>query len=260
MSTEDELRRQLRKTYGDPGSTDPGSIDAPGPTGSDDWAAVEVAGAQRARRTRVLVGAVAAVTVLVLGVGLVVAVGHRAGDTSLTDVAGPAGETTVGSAASTGSTDPGGAGSIVAGPTTTAGGVIPSITDPSAPSTATTRPSGPPPPTVATTTTTNAAGQVDCGTRYLASGWPTTTVPYPGFADCIQQAFASGTSAIYVERAQTDGEGGHIEITTYEVVGARLVRRTVDSTGAQPPGGVVVSTCTGLTHDSQVVVASGCHA
>ena len=143
---------------------------------------------------------------------------------------------------------------------TTAGGVIPSITDPSAPSTATTQPSGPPPPPVATTTTTNGAGQIDCGTRYLASGWPTTTVPYPGFADCIQQAFASGTSAIYVERAQTDGEGGHIEITTYEVVGARLVRRTVDSTGAQPPGGVVVSTCTGLTHDSQVVVASGCHA
>ena len=255
MSTEDELRRQLRDTYGDPASSG-----ADGAAADDDWAAVEAVGAQRARRTRVLVGAVAAVAALVLVVGGVALVGHRSSDSSLTDVAGPAGETTVAStAASTESTDPGATDSSVTGPTSTASEVAPSITDPSVPSTATTRPTGPPPPTVATTTTTNGAGQVDCGTRYLASGWPTTTVPYPGFADCIQQAFASGTAAIYVERAQTDGEGGHIEITTYEVVGVRQVRRTVDSTGAQPPGGVVVSTCTGMGHDSQVVVASGCH-
>ena len=54
-------------------------------------------------------------------------------------------------------------------------------------------------------------------------------------------------------------QGGHIEITTYEVIGVRQVRRTVDATGAQPPGGVTVSVCSGLASgpDGQLA-ASGC--
>jgi len=112
-----------------------------------------------------------------------------------------------------------------------------------------------------TTTTTTPAGLVDCGTASLASGWPTTIAQSPTLAQCILGAFATGTPAIYRERAQTDGNGGHIEITIYQVTGPHQVRRTVDATGAQPPGGTTVSVCTGLVAgpDSQLA-ASGCVA
>jgi len=60
-------------------------------------------------------------------------------------------------------------------------------------------------------------------------------------------------------RAQTDGEGGHIEITTYQVIGVQQVRQTVDATGAQPPGGITVSVCTGLASSfATIVTTSGC--
>jgi hypothetical protein len=97
--------------------------------------------------------------------------------------------------------------------------------------------------------TTLPSGEVDCGTLYLASGWPTTTAPWPSAFDCILDAFSTGTPARFVERAQTDGEGGHIRVTTYTVIGVEEVQRVVDSTGALPPGDITTTVCTGLPHE-----------
>ena len=97
-----------------------------------------------------------------------------------------------------------------------------------------------------------------CGTIRYASGWPTTTAPYPGLYDCILNAFSAGTPASVAERYQTDGLGGHIEIRFYEVTGVGQVRVTVDATGAQPPGGVTVSNCTSLSTPGFGLVADGC--
>lgn len=106
-----------------------------------------------------------------------------------------------------------------------------------------------PPPSLPTPT---------CGTFRYASGWPTTTAPYPGQYDCILDAFAVGTPASVAERLQTDGFGGHIEIRFYEVTGVGRVRVTVDATGAQPPGGVTVRDCTSLTTPGFGLVVDGC--
>jgi hypothetical protein len=94
------------------------------------------------------------------------------------------------------------------------------------------------------------SGELDCGTLYLASGWPTTAAVSPYAFDCILDAFSTGTPARFVERAQTDGEGGHIRITTYSVIGVEEVQRVVDSTGALPPGDITTTVCTGLSHDT----------
>ena len=84
-------------------------------------------------------------------------------------------------------------------------------------------------------------------------------LPSPTLQQCILSAFAAGTPAIYRERAQTDGQGGHIQITSYEVIGVHQVRRTVDATGAQPLGAITVSVCTGLASGSDgQLAASGC--
>ena len=58
--------------------------------------------------------------------------------------------------------------------------------------------------------------------------------------------------------AATDNDGGHNHVTTYEVLGHDQVIVTVDNTGAQPPGGITKSTCTGLTAMSDAVTPTGC--
>ncbi len=251
MNPEDELRRRLRDEIGDPEAS------APSPAGAPGWAAVEAAGDRRARRHRQVLGAGAAVVLVVVVGAALVAAGHRSAQTSLTSrgtaSTGEGGSTTSGpgtsgSAPSTGlPTTP--SASMPAGPAPTTGPGQP----------VTTLGPGPGPTVAPTTASTNPAGQIDCGTAYLASGWPTTFLPSPTLQQCILSAFAAGTPAIYRERAQTDGQGGHIKITIYEVIGVHQVRRTVDATGAQPPGAVTVSVCTGLAsgQDGQLA-ASGC--
>ncbi len=249
MSTEDELRRRLRDEIGDPGSAEPAGPGAPG------WEAIEAAGARRDQRRRRLLGAAAAVVLVVaVGTGVVLA-GHRSDQTSLTSAGTSAGDVgrsttsgpgTTGEAPSTGGpvTTP-----TTSGPATTAGSGHPvttlgPVTEPTA---------------APTTASTDQSGRIDCGTAYLASGWPTTVLPSPQLQQCILAAFAAGTPAIYRERAQTDGAGGHIQVTTYEVTGVHQVRRTVDATSAQPPGGITVSTCTGLAAGSDgQLTATGC--
>ena len=244
MSAEDDLHRQLIEEFGDPEAS------GPGPAG--DWSSIERQGAARARRRRLVGGAAAVVVVLAVAVAAVALAGHRSTTTSLASRGtGPT------------SSQPG---TTVPGTTVT---LVPPPPRPCPPAWSPPARSDRPPPwgrprrcrRPATTTVTTPSGQIDCGTAYLASGWPTTIVPSPTLAQCILDAFAAGTPAIYRERAQTDGNGGHIKITTYEVTGRYQVRRTVDATGAQPPGGITVSVCTGLAAgpDSQLV-ASGCVA
>jgi hypothetical protein len=238
MNAEDHLHQQLIEEFGDPQAS------GPGPAG--DWTSIERQGAARTRRRRLAGAAAAAVVVLAVGAAAVALGGHRSTTTSLASRGtGPT------------SSQPGTTVTLV--PTTAIAPATVVTTTPVGPVT-TLGPSTSVPPT-ATTTVTTPGGQIDCGTAYLASGWPTTIAPSPTLAQCILDAFAAGTPAIYRERAQTDGNGGHIEITTYQVTGRQKVWRTVDATGAQPPGGVTVSACTGLAAgpDSQLV-ASGCVA
>lgn len=121
-----------------------------------------------------------------------------------------------------------------------------------------------PPPTVPLEPSTiPATGQdpvlLDCGTIDRASGWPTTFAPNPEPFQCLQRSFDAGTPARMVDREQTDGEGGAILITTYDVLGAGRVRVTVDAReAADRPQGVTVSECTGLTTQMITVITSGC--
>jgi hypothetical protein len=108
--------------------------------------------------------------------------------------------------------------------------------------------------TSASTSTTFAPGEINCGIDYLASGWPTTTAPTPATFTCILDAFAAGSSAQFIEREQTDGNGGHIRVTTFQIIGVRSVKVTVDSTGAQPRGGVTVESCGALTAPAGAIV------
>ncbi|MFM7069773.1 MAG: hypothetical protein ACKOYM_09985 [Actinomycetes bacterium] len=98
----------------------------------------------------------------------------------------------------------------------------------------------------------------DCGTISYASGWPTTTLFVVTKFDCITSAFATGTDAHLIERRQTDGYGGHIAVTTYQVTGVQQVRVTVDNTNALPAGEVTTSICTGLVALSASLQVSDC--
>jgi hypothetical protein len=255
MNPEDELHDRLHRELGDPASTEPAGL--AGAAGASDagWAAIEEASERRQRRDRRLV-LVATATAAVVVVALALVLAAHTDHSSSTALRTGSGQTTMNPGSSTSS-----GASITSVPTS--GGVSPLTQTQFVPTTEPATTVGPTQTTTAPTTTssTTPAGQIDCGTAYLASGWPTTILPSPTLQQCILSAFSAGTSAIYRERAQTDGEGGHIQITTYEVIGVRQVRRTIDATGAQPPGGVTTSTCSGLASgpDGQVV-ASGCVA
>ncbi len=243
MNPEDELRDRLRQELGDPVKTDPTGANDPG------WAAIEEAGDRRRRRDRRLVlAATAAAAVVVAALVLV----GRTDRTSTTALRTGSGGTTVVPGSST-------VGSATSATPSTGTEVPTTSTVPVTTLAPITVPATAPTTVPATTASTTPAGQIDCGTAYLASGWPTTILPSPALQQCILSAFAAGRPAIYRERAQTDGQGGHIKITTYEVIGVHQVRRTVDATGAQPPGAVTVSVCTGLAsgQDGQLA-ASGC--
>jgi hypothetical protein len=86
---------------------------------------------------------------------------------------------------------------------------------------------------------------MSCGDRTLTAGWPTTTAPVPGDKACILDAFNSGAPAYYIERTAAPDDR-HLRVTTYEVLGLRTARMTVDDTAAQPPGGTTTTTCTRL--------------
>ena len=107
--------------------------------------------------------------------------------------------------------------------------------------------------------TTSAEG-VSCGTDYLASGWPTTTVAGPAYAACIFHAFATGRHATYREVAQTDGHGGHDEVTTYQVVGIHEILVTVDAAKALHPGPIRERKCTVLVAGIHGLSARRCMA
>ncbi len=250
MNPEDELHDRLHQELGDPASTGP-----TGPAGASDsgWAAIEEASERRRQRDRRLVlVATATAAVVVVALGLVLAA--HTDRSSSTALRTGSGRTTVVPGSSSTS-----AGASTSTPPTS-GGVSPLTQTQYVPTTEPTTTVGPTQTATApTTSSTTPAGQIDCGTAYLASGWPTTILPSPTLQQCLLSAFAAGTPAIYRERAQTDGEGGHIKVTTYEVIGVHQARRTVDATGAQPPGGITVSVCSGLASgpDGQLT-ASGC--
>jgi hypothetical protein len=120
-----------------------------------------------------------------------------------------------------------------------------------------------PPPPVTEAPTIPATDQdptlIDCGIIYRASGWPTTFMVSTSYFDCLGDAFESGTPARLVDRAQTDGMGGAILITTYDVLGPGQVRVTVDATAAADrPQVVTVSMCTGLEIASYQIEVRGC--
>jgi hypothetical protein len=120
-----------------------------------------------------------------------------------------------------------------------------------------------PPPVVTEPPTIPASGQdpafIDCGIIYRASGWPTTFVPNIDAFTCLQTAFDADTPARLVDREQTDGEGGAILVTTYDVLGPGRVRVTVDAReAADRPQRITVSECTGLVAVPIVVTPSGC--
>jgi hypothetical protein len=246
VNPEDRLHSELHRELGDPDLIGSRSDDAVSVEAG--WAAVQERKVARdVHRRRVLAGVSALGAILVLGIGAL-----------LTTLSGPASVTTA-----AGTTSSSASGSTAGASTTTTGhphGSTPGAptTSTSTPDTATTIPASTTGST-GTTGTTTTGNPYDCGTAYLASGWPTTMAQSPVMQQCILDHFASGQPAVYAERAQTDGEGGHIEITTYDVIGVHRVRRTVDARGAQPPGGITVSVCTGLSGNlGGPITASGC--
>lgn len=122
-------------------------------------------------------------------------------------------------------------------------------------------PPGTPKPgqTIPTTLPPLLPGEFDCGIVYLATGWPTTPVPSPSLYSCLKTGWTAGTPTRLVERAQTDGLGGAILVTTYDVTGPGSLRVTEDATNAADrPQRITVSTCTGLTVGMTDVKTSGC--
>lgn len=264
MTTDDETHLQEILTR----AADGGPVAAPDPVV---LAQVRERGVRR-RRTKVGVAAGCGAAVVVLLTGAALARRDPGSDTT---AAGPTATARAG--ASTAPTTAAGPAATVPDLTAPAG---PGPTEPPTPPTA-----SPPATTVPVTTTwlvpettvapttepdptgptgpdptdpTTAPGVLDCGTQYLASGWPTTPAPSRLMAECIVAAFETGRPATYAERAQTDGEGGHIMVTRFDVTAVRVVVVTVDATAAQPPGGVTTRTCHGLTLDSLLPTASAC--
>ncbi len=100
---------------------------------------------------------------------------------------------------------------------------------------------------------------VGCGTVHRASGWPTTFPPSPQAFTCLAGAFGTGTPARLVDREQTDGEGGAILVTTYDVLGSGRVRVTVDAREAADRAQTrTVSECTDLRAELTTVTVSAC--
>jgi hypothetical protein len=100
-----------------------------------------------------------------------------------------------------------------------------------------------------------------CGTIAYASGWPTTrpvNLEIDPAGRCFLDAWEAGGYMRLVTREQTDGQGGHIVITTYDVVGRAELNVYTDRRDAQPPGGVTAEHCTGLTHDPSHLHPEGC--
>jgi hypothetical protein len=251
---ETELVDRLRHELGDPAAAGAGA-------GVDGWAGVERrAHGQAQRRRAVLAGAAAAVVLVGVAMALVLS-GGNSGRTSLATAAGPSTSSNRDMILlPTGAPpDPAPSTSIVVGPPPTVVGPSGPVTTVEGTNPVTSVVTGPVTTSTTGSTGTPAGGAVDCGTAYLASGWPTTTAGSPAASACVLNAFAAGTPATYVVRAQTDGEGGHIQITTYVVVGVQRVQRTVDDTHAQPAGGVSTTTCTGLAFSMETAVAAtGC--
>jgi hypothetical protein len=249
MTPEDQLRAELRDQLGDP--DEPAQVgDASAVDATQGWAAIQSARVRRDRRTRALLASASAVAVAALVAGALLIAGQSSTTVS---TAGKASSTTVGTARPSTTRSLPGATTATTTQRPTGTTSIPHDTG-SVPVTTL----GPPTTPSSTATSVTIGAIKDCGTDYLASGWPTTIAPSPQQQSCILEAFASGSYAIYTERAQTDGEGGHIEITTYQVIGPRRVRRTVDATGALPPGSVTVTVCTGLSGNVGPLVATGC--
>ena len=107
-------------------------------------------------------------------------------------------------------------------------------------------------------TQTAAPTSSKCGTDYLASGWPTTTLPSPAGMQCIMSAFRTGRRATYIELAQTDGRGGHSLITTFTVLGERKVLVTTNPTASLHGGRIRREVCTGLLAEMSGLSPSRC--
>jgi hypothetical protein len=98
----------------------------------------------------------------------------------------------------------------------------------------------------------------NCGTHDLAGGWPTTTTLPQQTTTCIEAALRIGRSATLIEIAQTDGQGGHLRVTTFRVTARNRLLVTINNTKAKPRGTVQRWRCTGLTTSGDELVASGC--
>jgi hypothetical protein len=99
----------------------------------------------------------------------------------------------------------------------------------------------------------------DCGTILYSTGWPTVPPITLGRAgECFMGHWATGTPARITTRDQTDGNGGHIRIVIYDVLGTGQLRITTDNRQAQPPGPVVSQRCTGLTASISRLQPQGC--
>jgi hypothetical protein len=105
-------------------------------------------------------------------------------------------------------------------------------------------------------TTVSVGG--NCGTYFLAEGWPTTTSIGTQATTCIGAALRRGRSAKLVEIAQTDGQGGHPRVTTFRVTARNRLLVTINNTKAKPQGTVQNWRCTGLTTSEDELVATGC--
>jgi hypothetical protein len=112
--------------------------------------------------------------------------------------------------------------------------------------------------TTASPTQRPVAMTSNCGTDYLASGWPTTTLPSPAEIQCITTAFATGRRATYVEIAQTDGRGGHPLVTTISVEAKHKVLVTTNPVASLHGGRIRRETCTDLLAEVIGVTASRC--
>jgi hypothetical protein len=116
---------------------------------------------------------------------------------------------------------------------------------------------------VVTVTTTTPGpplipGSGDCGMLFLASGWPTTTMPGPQATTCIYAALRTGRSATLTEVAETDGLGGHPRVTTFRVTARDRLLVTINSTKAKPRGTVQEWRCIGLATRADEIVATSC--
>lgn len=93
----------------------------------------------------------------------------------------------------------------------------------------------------------------ECGTLDGAPG-PTDTA-----AACLLAAWAAGRPARLVFREGADDDrGGHLTITTYDVLGAGRLRVTTDSRRTVPSEPITVELCTALDHDAQRLRPGGC--